>query len=113
MYGRGGDDTLTGSAQPIRCWAMAEPTRFGQRRQRPHLLRCDDLVILGGTGFDEALAQGTNPVTFDVGGNGFERAEGTPGDDIFTSSGSVGVTILGKGGADDITGSIGRGLSRR
>ena len=60
----------------------------------------DDLVILGGPGFDEALAQGADPVTFDVGGNGFERAEGTSGNDIFTSStipdSAPGVTILGK-----------------
>ena len=68
----------------------------------------DDTEVTGGEGYDVGFLTSDAAITFDLFANGFEALYGAGGDDILFTSNladpSVGVTILGLGGNDNITG---------
>jgi Ca2+-binding RTX toxin-like protein len=133
IHGQGGSDSLSGSSgsdllvggegdDKVSGWAGADQLIGGAGIDSLHGGTGDDRLSFdhaddpptGGGGYDQAIAQGTLPVTLDLGAQGIERAYGTEADDTFSSSVSPGgdsrVIIYGQGGTDTISGSSGNDL---
>jgi Ca2+-binding RTX toxin-like protein len=106
LDGQAGNDTLIGSWQndSLKGGAGADSLDGGTGDD---VLYVDgaDTNIQGGSGYDVAYAEaGSGPITLDVGLAGIELIYGTAGNDTFTTTGNVGVQLIGFGGADVLSG---------
>lgn len=106
FYGLSGNDTLIGNWQndSLNGGAGADSLDGGSGDD---VLYIDgaDTNIQGGSGYDAAIAEtGSGPITLDLGIAGIEAVYGTAGNDVFTTTGNVGVQLIGYGGADVLFG---------